>query len=120
MQTTKAYELRLSTGEIICRKMIVADGMLDRMKGLMFSERLPDCDGFLISPGNSIHTFFMLYPLDVVFLDKDFKVVKVIYDLAPWRMTSIYFKSRKVLEMKAGTLRKNLNPGDKLEAVCIS
>lgn len=120
MQISKAYELKLADGDVICRKMIVASGLLDRMKGLMFSEELPDCDGFLINPCNSIHTFFMRYPLDVVFLDSDFKVVKVMYDLAPWRMTGIYFKSSQVLEMKAGTLKKNITPGDKLEAICIS
>lgn len=120
MQITKTYEVKLSNGEVICRKMIVASGLIERMKGLMFSEGLPDCDGFLIKPCNSIHTFFMRYPLDVIFLDKDFKVVKVMYDLAPWRMTSIYFKASQVLEMKAGTLKKNLGSGDKLEALCIS
>ncbi|MBC7429648.1 MAG: DUF192 domain-containing protein [Bacteriovorax sp.] len=100
--------------------MIVASNILSRMKGLMFSAKLPDCDGFLISPCNSIHTFFMLYPLDIVFMDKDFKIVKVLYNLNPWRMTWIYFSSHQVLEMKAGTLKKNLNQGDTLEAICIS
>lgn len=100
--------------------MAVADDMFSRMKGLMFSENLPDCDGFLITPCNSIHTFFMLYSLDVLFLDRDFKIVKAVYDLRPWRMSWIYFRAHQVLEMKAGTLNKELKTGDKLEAVCIS
>ncbi len=62
----------------------------------------------------------MLYSLDVLFLDKDFKVVKALYDLRPWRMTWVYFKAHQVLEMKAGTLLKDIKSGDKLEAVCIS
>ena len=116
----KFYKLKLSTGEVVCHKMLVTRNIFLRMKGLMFSSDLPGCDGFLISPCNSIHTFFMRYPLDIVFLDNKFKVVKVFYNLNPWRMTRIYFTSHQVLEMKAGTLKKNLNQGDTLEAVCIS
>lgn len=116
----KIYKLKSSKGEIICNKMIVARDMMLRIKGLMFSADLPDCDGFLIAPCNSIHTFFMRYPLDIVFLDKNFKVVKVIYDLSPWRMTWMYLRSHQVLEMKAGTLIKNLNKGETLEAICLN
>jgi uncharacterized membrane protein (UPF0127 family) len=115
----KIYKLQTKEGFVICHKMIVASDTIARMKGLMFSEAMPDCDGFLIAPGNSIHTFFMRYPLDLVFLDKNFKVIKVIYSLGPWRMTRMYFRSRQVLEMKAGTLKKNLTAGEVLEAICI-
>ena len=116
----KKYKLLTKEGEVICHKMIVEHKLLMRMKGLMFSSTLPDCDGFLINPCNSIHTFFMRYSLDVVFLDKNFKIIKVIYDLTPWKLTWFYFKATQVLEMKAGTLKRNLNPGEKLEAVCIN
>lgn len=116
----KTYILKNQAGEVICNKMIIANRIFDRMKGLMFSEKMPDCDGFLIAPCNSIHTFFMLYKLDVLFLDKNFGVVKALYDLSPWRMTWIYFKSHQVLEMKAGTMKKNIKSGEKLEAICIN
>ena len=116
----KIYKLTTEHGQVLCHKMIVANNMLSRMKGLMFSSKLPDCDGFLISPCNSIHTFFMFYSLDILFLDKDFQIVKVLYDLSPWRMTWVYFKARHVLEMKAGMLKKDLRAGDKIEAICIS
>ena len=116
----KIYQLKTASGELICKKMILANTMFSRMKGLMFATELPECDGLLLRPGNSIHTFFMLISLDVIFLDKNLKVVKVFYDLRPWRMTRIYFKAHQVLEMKAGTLRKNVNVGDTLEAICIN
>lgn len=116
----KKYILKNNFGEIICEKMLVANKILDRMKGLMFSEELPDCDGFLIAPCNSIHTFFMLYNLDILFLDKNFKVIKAIYNLSPWKMTWIYLKANQVLEMKAGTLKKDIKTGDQLEAICIN
>jgi len=62
----------------------------------------------------------MMYSLDILFLDKNFQVVKAIYNLSPWRMTGIYFKSSQVLEMKAGTMPKNILPGEKLEVTCLS
>ena len=116
----KIYTLKDEAGNIICKKMIIANNLFDRMKGLMFSIEMPDCDGFLIAPCNSIHTFFMLYRLDLLFLDKNFQVVKVIYGLSPWRITWMYFKAHQVLEMKADTLKKNIKSGDKFEAICLN
>ena len=116
----KIYTLKNQSEGIICKKMIIADQMFSRMKGLMFSIELPDCDGFLISPCNSIHTFFMLYSLDILFLDKNFIVIKAIYDLSPWRMTWMYFRAHQVLEMKAGSMIKDIKVGDKLEAICLN
>jgi uncharacterized membrane protein (UPF0127 family) len=116
----KIYVLKNQAGEIICNKMIVANQIFDRMKGLMFSTEMPECDGFLIAPCNSIHTFFMLYSLDLLFLDKNFTVVKALYGFSPWRITWIYFKAHQVLEMQAGTMKKDIKTGDKLEALCIN
>lgn len=116
----KIYTLKDQTGKIICKKMIVADGFFERLKGLMFSTEMPGCDGFLISRCNSIHTFFMLYSLDVLFLDKNFLVIKALYNLSPWRITWMYFKAHQVLEMNAGTMEKDIKTGDKLEALCLN
>ncbi len=111
---TKLKQVMRENGEIICSKLKLAETMDERMLGLMFKKDMPDCDGLLISPCNSIHTFFMRMHIDVVFLTKDFKVVKVFYNLKPWRMTSLYFRSKHVLEMKAGTLVPNLQVGESL------
>lgn len=114
------YILKTESGEVLCNRMIFAQSMIERMKGLMFSIELPNCDGLMLRPCNSIHTFFMLYKIDVLFLDRELKIVKVIYNLSPWRMTWIYFNSYQVLEMKAGMLKKDLKIGEKLEAICIN
>jgi uncharacterized membrane protein (UPF0127 family) len=116
----KIYILKDQSGTIICQKMIEANAIFDRMKGLMFTKEMPSCDGFLISPCNSIHTFFMVFNLDVLFLDKNYKVVKALYNLPPWRMTLIYFQAHKVLEMKAGDMKRDIKKGDVLEAVCLN
>lgn len=125
MQEAKTFKLATSKGELLCERMIIADNPFTRVKGLMFSERLPDgADGFLIKPCNSIHTCFMRYPIDVIFLDKEMRVVKVLENLVPWRMTWLYLNATQTLEMQGGhlnrVLKNRLQPGDKLEAVCIS
>lgn len=114
------FQIKTSNGQILCQNMKLADDLITRLIGLMFSHDLPDCDGLMLVPCNSIHTFFMRYAIDVVFLDKDLKVVKAIYGIKPFRMTWIYFKAHQVLEMKAGTLSRDLKAGDRLEAICIS
>ena len=116
----KKYVLKTESGKVVAENMRIATTMLERMKGLMFSEELPDCDAFLIKPCNSVHTFFMLYPLDVLFLDGEFRVIKSIRNLKPWRMTWMYLNASQVLEMKAGTLISELSVGDKLEVVCLN
>ncbi len=106
--------------EIICEKAYIADDMFSRMKGLMFSKKIPFGDGILIKKCNSIHTFFMNYPIDIIFLGKDFSIKKVIRNIPPWRATKIYFNSYQVLELMGNTLPENMKTGDQLEAICIN
>ena len=95
-----------------------AKSFKDRAIGLMFSSQMEGFDGLMIEPCTSIHTFFMNYPIDVVFLNKDNKVVKVIENMKPWRLSSFYFRANKVLELMGGTLKNRLNKDDQLEVLC--
>jgi len=101
-------------GQILFENIQAANSMTSRLIGLMFRSS-PSGDGLLLDPCNSIHTFFMRYPLDVVFLGKNNQVVKIIRNLRPWKMTWIYFKARKVLETPSGKLANDLKEGDTLE-----
>jgi len=96
----------------------IAKTFWERFLGLMFSQDLNGFDGMLITPCNSIHTFFMNYSLDVVFMDKSFNIVKIIRNLKPRRITGLYLKATQVLELKAGTLSEKVAVGDKIE--CLS
>jgi uncharacterized membrane protein (UPF0127 family) len=80
-----------------------ATGFWDRLKGLMGQQRLDPGDGLLITPCNSIHTFFMRIPIDAVFLDPAGVVVKILPAMVPWRVSGIYAGARSVLELPAGT-----------------
>lgn len=99
---------------VIANHVKVASTTIDRMIGLMFKEKMMGFDALLIEPCNSIHTFFMCYPIDVIFLNKNYEVVKIIRNMKPWRLSAIYFRATKVLELQAGTLPENVSKGDKL------
>lgn len=100
----------------ISDKILVADNMISRLVGLMFRASPPqNAEGLLLDPCNSIHTFFMRYPIDVVFLNSKNEVIKVIRNLKPWRMTWIYFRASKTLELPAGKLPLEVKKGDVLE-----
>lgn len=101
--------------KILSSNIQVADNPLSRMIGLMFRKKPVNSDGLLLEPCNSIHTFFMCYPLDILFLSKTNQVIKIIRGLKPWRMTFIYFKARKTLELPAGQLPEEIKEGDILE-----
>jgi uncharacterized membrane protein (UPF0127 family) len=96
----------------------VADSFFDRLIGLMFKEKMEGFEGLLIKKCNSIHTFFMRYNLDIVFLNHEYEVVKVIENIRPWRMTLMYFRATQTLELNGGTLKGLLTKGDKLEVLC--
>ena len=85
-------------------------------RSLMGRRELPFGDALWIDPCNSIHTFFMRIPIDVLLLDRDLRVVKAFHALVPWRMTLIYRKARTVLELPAGTLAASQTAeGDQLD-----
>lgn len=117
----KGSVLQVKKGqEVVATKVGLADTFSLRLLGLMFSKDLGERDGLLIEPCNSIHTFFMNYKLDVIFLSRENKVVKVFKNLRPWRMTRMYFTAGKVLEMMGGSLNVELLPGDQLDIECIN
>ena len=102
--------------EIIAEKILLADDLSSRLIGLMFRKAPPqDARGLLLQPCNSIHTFFMRYALDVVFLNSENKIIKIIRNLKPWRMTWIYFRASKTLELPAGHLPQEISLGEFLE-----
>lgn len=105
---------------IICKNLKIADDFASRLIGLMFKKEMVGFDGLLIKQCNSIHTFFMRYALDLVFLNKEMKVVKVIENVKPWRMTLMYLKASQVLELEGGTLESRIKKDDQLEIICIN
>ena len=94
-------------GSVVCETCIVADTALTRMRGLLGRTELPSGEGMLIRPANSIHTWFMRFTIDALFLDKQGNVVKIASRMKPWKLTSIAIKARGVLELPEGTIEKS-------------
>ncbi len=110
--------LRISvanSGVVLAQKVKQADNFYTRLMGLMFTEKMDGYDGILFQPGNSIHTCFMRYPIDVVFLGENNEVVKVVHSMRPWRFTKMYLRAKKALELMAGTVPTDVKEGTRLE-----
>ncbi len=75
-----------------------------RLKGLIGVRALPAGDGLLIKPCNGVHCMFMSIPIDVLYVDRDDRIVGLDESMAPWRVGRIYGRSRYVIELPAGTI----------------
>ena len=82
--------------------VLIADTFLTRFAGLMFRKKLPPATGLFLAPCNSVHMCFMRFSIDVVYLDKDYNIIKVVKRLKPWIGLSICTRAWAVLEMTAG------------------
>jgi uncharacterized membrane protein (UPF0127 family) len=99
---------------VICETCVVADSPLTRMRGLLGRAELPSGEGLLIRPANSIHTWFMRFPIDAVFLDRDLTVLRIRSAVEPWRMAGCR-GAKAVLELAAGEAeRRGVTVGAKL------
>jgi len=96
------------------RKVRLAASLMDRTIGLLMTARLSAGEGMYLSPCKSIHTFFMRYPIDTLFLDANGTVIRQ-GTLRPWRMSGWQAQCRGVLELMEGTLsRTGTRVGDRI------
>ncbi|MBE8221685.1 MAG: DUF192 domain-containing protein [Bdellovibrionales bacterium] len=102
-----------NNSKTLSSKVHIAKNFSSRLKGLMFSNPLEGDHCLWISQCKSVHSCFMKFTLDILFVDKKLKVVKIITDFKPWRVTSICMKSDSVFEFSAGKLN-NIKVGDHL------
>jgi uncharacterized membrane protein (UPF0127 family) len=102
------------TGKPIAGEIALAKDMWSRFWGLMGRKRLADGSGLLLTPCSSVHTFFMRFPIDVIFLDRESRVVKVVDSMKPWR-TALGGGGKDALELNAGEAsRLGIQPGDRI------
>jgi uncharacterized protein len=86
-----------------------------RNKGLLQRSSLPAGQALILAPCNSIHTFFMRFAIDVLFMARDGRVVKMSRTLVPWRI-AIAWRASAVVELPAGTIEQSdTQVGDLLE-----
>jgi uncharacterized membrane protein (UPF0127 family) len=91
------------------------DTPLRRGIGLIGKKGLPPGGGLVIQPCNSVVSFFMRFPIDVIFLDRDGVVCHVIHSMVPWRTSKIVKQAKLVVELPAGTAKMtSTEPGDRV------
>ncbi len=105
--------MRIDGGPLLAGQVRIADRWFSRLRGLMFTDALPEDTCLLIIPCQQVHTHFMRYALDVVFLDRRFQVLRIIPDLAPWRLSPWVREAHAVVELNAG-MAARIEPGQRL------
>lgn len=101
----------------ILNNIEIADTFESRLKGLLGRRSLDQGVGLIISPCNSVHCFFMKFSIDVAFIDKNNKVVKLIGNMKPGSVSPIISKAKFVIESNVGELTGFLEQGDEIRIV---
>jgi uncharacterized protein len=108
-------------GTVLCARLEKAVGVAGKGRGLLGRDRLEAGQGMLFEAGRLqafmwMHMFFMRFPIDIVFLDRNDRVLKIDHELRPWRVSSIAFGARRALELAAGAaVAARTEVGDQIE-----
>lgn len=103
-------------GTILVEAGRVASNPISRMIGLLAQTGLDAGAGLLIAPCNSIHSFFMRFRFDAVFITRDGTVAHLIGDMAPWRVSKLVWGAHSVLELPSGVIAATATQvGDRLK-----
>jgi uncharacterized membrane protein (UPF0127 family) len=99
-------------GTVLCARVEDAGGIAGQSRGLLGRDSLEHDEGMLFVRGRFepfmlMHMFFMRFPIDIVFLDRDGRVIRINPGLRPWRLSSIVFGARKALELAAGAVDRS-------------
>jgi uncharacterized membrane protein (UPF0127 family) len=112
---TRLRVTNLTRNTVLATCMEVADSSSARNKGLLGRERLAPGEGLWIRPCEAVHTFWMQFPIDLVYLDRKDRIRKLRGELRPWRLSAC-LTAHSVLELPSGTIRDTQTQlGDTLE-----
>ena len=95
------FQLVDQSGRVLVPVLEMAIDSASRKKGLLGRESLPEVVALVIAPTNAVHTFFMRFPIDIVFVARDGRVVKVRRAVPAWRMAAAW-GGYAVVELAAG------------------
>jgi uncharacterized protein len=94
----------LTRDTVIGERVREARRFWERGRGLMFVSHLEEGEGLIIDPCSSIHTFWMRFPLDVLYMDRTSTVVRADERMKPWRIGPVFTGSKWVIELPPGTI----------------
>jgi uncharacterized membrane protein (UPF0127 family) len=103
-QTKMVRALNTTRGTVLGECIRVADTGLSRIIGLLGERKLMPGDGLLIVPSQGVHTWGMLFPIDIIVLDGEWNVLALRRRMRQFRMTRIFWKAAAVLELPPGVL----------------
>lgn len=104
--------------KLLLSDLMIAENVIDRGVGLLKLSSLSNQQGLWINPCNNIHTFFMRFSIDCIFIDREMKIKKIKKDIKPFRFRGPYFGAKSVIEVCSGfSDLHNLNVGDLLYVV---
>jgi hypothetical protein len=105
----------LTRRSLLATRLEVADSAARRSKGLLGRDRLAPGEGLWIVPCESVHTFAMKFPIDLVYLDRNLRIKKLRSAVPPWRLSAC-LTAHSILELPAGAILSSLSQtGDQLE-----
>lgn len=100
----------------LATKVRKADNFLTRLVGLLKRTHLGPEEALWLMPSKGIHTIGMKFPIDVVFLNREFYVLGLISGMHPYRVSGVHMRGYSVIELPNGTIRKSRTEiGDQLE-----
>ena len=103
------------TGRVVASAVELADTSETRRRGLLGRDSLDPSAALIIAPCSAVHTFFMKFVIDVVFVDRSGVVLKGVADVKPWRI-AVRPGAYAVVELNAGAIRRSeLKVGDRLQ-----
>ncbi|MGZ3768822.1 MAG: DUF192 domain-containing protein [Bdellovibrio sp.] len=104
-----------ATNEILIPTLEIAKTFSTRGKGLLGRTSLPEQEALWIHRCNSIHTFFMKFSIDCIFVDKNLKVKAIYENVQPWRLILPVWGASSVIELSSGAVsKKKVQVGDQL------
>lgn len=104
--------LNVTRNTQIANRAEVAGSGMKRSKGLLGRKGLDAGEGMWIVPCEAVHTFFMQFPLDLIYLDKKNRIRKVKSNVRPWRL-SVCLSAHSIIELPVGAIRDSQSqPGD--------
>lgn len=107
--------LNKRTSQPVVDELKPVRGLWARFVGLMGAPELPEGKGLWFARCNWIHTLFVKFPLDIVYLDRDLRVVDLQTSLRPWRLPRPRLRASSVVELRAGSLEaQDIKVGDEL------
>ena len=111
-ETAMLEALNRTRGTVLCGQLANAGGRSGQAKGLLGRDSIGADEGLLfvrqsLEPFMWMHMFFMRFAIDIVFLDRNDRVVHICHSLKPWRVSPLLFAARKALELAPGAAQRS-------------